>query len=278
MADLTDEDKAKLVLGDVESEADETTPEPETPIDEENDNQPVEEAQTDEEESEEDKPSEDEPEEAAEPTPPSLTKQFPNLKGDTWESYAKELEIAYQNSFSEALRLNNELKEKNAQVAQPAAQPDSPAVPDVAPVVNPTRAELDSLPEIQYAKAQMNRDMVTSFNDFSKDYPQALEADSFDKFQKASDGVSAAFRATEGRTPTWSELYKGIAGALGWQPANATAKKDAALKDAVSSSQTVSSTAPPAKRSKVSDAEAQVYMRMKNVSREQAVKDLSTVK
>jgi hypothetical protein len=73
-------------------------------------------------------------------------------------------------------------------------------------------------------------------------------------------------------------LFKGIAGTLGWQAEADTTKKNATLKDAASSSLTSSSTAPPAKRSKVSDAEAAVYMRMKNVSREQAVKDLSTVK
>lgn len=277
MADLTDEEKAKQVLGEVESEksTDEITTESGTSTDTEDDNQETDEAQIEEETPSEEQSTEDESETKAETVPESLTKKFPNLKGDTLDTYVGSLEEAYQNSFTESLRLNNENKELRAQLATPTP-PVAVASPEAAPV-SPT-SPLDSIPEIRMLRAQMNQSMKTSFEDFSKEYPQALDPSDFERFQKASDGVSVAFQAIEGRDPTWPELFKGIAGTLGWQAASVTNKKEAALKDAVSSSQSSSATLPPAKRSKVSDAEAAVYMRMMNVSKETALKDLATVK
>lgn len=277
MADLSDDEKAKLVLGGVESEksTDETTTENEASEETQDDNQTVEEAQIVEDEPSEEQSTEDSEETKAETTPESLTKKFPNLKGETLETYVESLEEAYQNSFTESLRLNNEVKELRAQLTTPTP-PVAVASPEAAPV-SPT-SPLDSIPEIRMLRAQMNQSMKTSFEDFSKEYPQALDPSDFEKFQKASDGVSVAFQAIEGRDPTWPELFKGIAGTLGWQPVSTTIKKDAALKDAVSSSQSSSAVVPPPKRSKVTDEEANVYMRMMNVSRETAIKDLSTVK
>ena len=279
MADLSDDEKAKLVLGGVESEksTDETTTENEASEETQDDNQTVEEAQIVEDESSEEQSTEDSEETKAETTPESLTKKFPNLKGETLETYVESLEEAYQNSFTESLRLNNEVKELRAQLTTPP-QPVADATVNTEAAPAPSVSQLDSLPEIRMLRAQMNQSMKTSFEDFSKEYPQALDPSDFEKFQKASDGVSVAFQAIEGRDPTWPELFKGIAGTLGWQPVSTTIKKDAALKDAVSSSQSSSAVVPPPKRSKVTDEEANVYMRMMNVSRETAIKDLSTVK
>lgn len=269
MADLSDEEKAKLVLGDeVESPADETSTEPEAPNDDDKDDI-VEEAETETEES----PEESE----AEPT--TFTKQFPNLKGATPDEYAKELENAYQNSFTEALRLKKLYDDDHALVEEAkriiAGGQSAPEAPDTQ---TPSRLELDAIPEIQYAKTLMNQQMFSAFDEFKKQYPQATEPEQFDKFQKASNGVSLAFQASEGRIPTYPELFKGIAGTLGWQSVPDTSRKDAAIKDATSSSRTVSATVPAPKRSKVTDDEAQVYMRMRNVSLEQAHKDLAEVK
>src|SRR3954471_15699245 len=58
-----------------------------------------------------------------EETPPAFVKEFDYIKGDTPEEYAKNLEAAYKNSSSEALRLKGELdKTHQAPATAPANQ------------------------------------------------------------------------------------------------------------------------------------------------------------
>lgn len=284
MATLTDEERAAQILGNVEeSSPAETTEEPIAPTEAEQETPDTEEPE--EESSEEEKPEEDEaePEKSVDS---SFTKQFPNLKGDTPEEYVPELEKAYDNSFKEALRLNQIIKDQEAVVAQaraiiesqgnpnPATTPQNPATPVS---VNPLTA-IDEHPAIKYAKQKQTEDMLSAFDVFKKDYPQATEQQSFETFTKASDGVNLALTNSLGRAPTYPELFKGIAGSLGWQPLKATARRDAAIKENASSSRVVSGTAPKRKTPRVPDAAVDAYMKMYTFkTREEAVKELSEV-
>jgi hypothetical protein len=293
MATLTDEEKVKQLLGDVEEETPaETTEEPEAPAEEEQNNQ----EQDNQVESAEDK-SDLEPEEAAiaesseqeETKAEPFTKQFPNLKGETLAEYVPELEKAYQNSFTEALRIKKELDDSKAlveeakriiagvQTVPPPAAPENPQVPaPAAPQPNPLLLAIDEHPAIQYAKAKQNEDMFAAFDTFAKDFPQARDEDGFAAFQKASNGINQALTDTLGRVPTYLELFKGIAGSLGWQPARA--KRDAAIKDMASSPQVASTAAPISKGPKVPEASIVAYQKMlTSKTREEAIKDLSTV-
>lgn len=277
MATLTDEERAAQILGDeVEAEKpDETPAEPDTQPEEE---QEPEAEETEEPESEEEKPQEEE-EEPAKPADSTFTKQFPNLKGETPEEYLPELEKAYDNSFKEALRLNQIIKD-NAETVKQAeaivAQANKPIKQNPEATPQPS---LDEHPAIQYAKAKQTEDMLAAFDEFKKSYPQATEQQSFDMLTKASDGIQAALTASLGRAPTYHELFPAIAGSLGWQPVASDAKKNNAIKENTASSRTPGSQSPARpKPSKVSDAQVDAYMKMfTSKTREEAVKELSEV-
>lgn len=266
MAELTDEEKAKLVAGDVESKADETPPEPEASPEEEPAANEVD-GQT--EETPEAAAEEAEPETETSGEPATFTKQFPNLIGDTPEDYAKSLEQAYVNSSNEALRLKRELDDLKAQPPAPGTPP-APA----EPVPPPTQA---TDPNVQYAKQLRDRDMVSAFDEFTKAYPQARETEEFTKFSAASAGVAQGYAASHGgMQPTFPELFQGIAAVLGWQAVNP--KKDAALKDAASSSQVTSTALAPGRQPKVTDAQVDTYLKMfTSKTRAAAIKELSEV-
>ena len=298
MAKLTDKQRAAAILGDVEGEDPVETTTQETtdlePEEQENldESEQVEETTT--EPSEEEKPTEGE--EEVETEAPSFTKQFPNLKGETLAEYTPELEKAYDNSFKEALRLNNLVKEKDTTIAalqaqlqgQPQLQPQPtqpgqtaqvpPQTAVAQPTLPPLQEAVNQLPEIQRIKAQDTQAMFSAFDDFAKEYPQAREEQGFADFQKVSNGVNQALTDRLGRIPTYPELFKGIAGTLNWEATTPTPAKDAALKNAGSSVHTNSTTIPAAKRPKVSDASVEAYQKMfTSKTREEALKELSEV-
>jgi|ERR1035437_1348165 hypothetical protein len=259
MATLTDEEKAKLVLGDVESEADETTKEKEAESETLENSQEEEASENSEEETAVE--SEDKTPEAE--TQPSFTKQFTNLKGETPQEYITEIEKAYQNSTNEALRLKKQLDD-SAQIIEEAKKVVAtvPSATATEQPVAPTFTQ-DTNPDLAWAKQLREDAMITSFDEFKKNYPQAIEGEQFQKFLNASKGVEEAFKAShDNRLPTYPELYKGIADILGWQPTKVTAKRDAAIKESAASSQTVSATQPVAKQSKVTEAQVDAYLRM----------------
>lgn len=287
MATLTDEERAQAILGEeVEPKADEPTAEPADPNEEEIEQPEVDETEDD--ASEEEKPA-DEAEEPAEPADSTFTKQFPNLKGETQAEYLSELENAYDNSFKEALRLNQVIKDNESTVAQakqilaqaqaPVNQnPENPTVP-VAPTAF---SAIDEHPVIQEYKEQRRTQMMAAFDGFKTEYPQVLDQTNFDTFTKASDGINAALTTALGRKPSDDELFKAIAGSLGWQPVANTSKRDNAIKENASTSRTPSSGAQqpmPPRKPKVSDAEIEAYQKMfTSKTREEAIKDLSEVK
>ena len=281
MAKLSDKDKAAAILGDVEEPKvpAETTEPTDTEIQDELDK--PEDETTEEETSEEEKPTDDETE-TEEPSDSTFTKQFPNLKGETLEEYVPELETAYDNSFKEALRLSKELKDNAAiveqakQIVAQAAKPADPAAP-VAPA-NSLGNAIDQHPAIKYAQAKQTEDMLTAFDDFKKDYPNATDQQAFEQFTKASDGVNAALTSALGRAPTYKELFPAIAGSLGWQPTKPD-KGGAIIKENASIGRTPSNQAPARPRPpKVSDAQVDTYLKLfTSKTREEAIKELSEV-
>jgi len=278
MAKLSDKEKAKAILGDVvePEKADEPSTEPAPETNTEGEPEVVE---PEEAESEEEKPTEEE-DESDKPTDSTFTKQFPNLKGETPEEYLPELETAYDNSFKEALRLNEDnkrLRDENAQLktGQPVQAVVAPAVPATPETPQSSPAYED--PALSYAKTLQTKDMIDTFDTFKKQYPQVLDQADFDRFTKASDGVSVALTSALGRQPTYAELFPAIAGSLGWQATNPA--KDAAIKDNASSTRTPGSQSPARpKPAKVSDASVDAYLKMfTSKTREEAIKELSEV-
>jgi len=264
-SDLSDEEKAKLVLGDVEPEkADEPTKEDEASTEPETDAA----AEDKSEESEEEASTEEEPETNAAPT---FTKQFPNFKSETLEGYVKELEQAYTNSTTEAIRLK---REAEARAAAPVAAPPQPEVtPQPAPPA-------ETNPDLLYAKAMREREMNSAFEEFAKSYPNVRESADFDRFAAASDGVWQAYaRSHNNQAPTFKQLYKGIADILDWEPVGKVSKKDNAIRNSGVSSSTVSATAPVPKQPNVSDKEVDIFLKMGlSKSPEEARKSIAEVK
>lgn len=258
MATLTDEEKAQKMVEEVE-----------TPKGEDETKDQAEEATNQEEEAtEESKEEEEKPAELEEES--TFTKQFTNLKGDSWEEYGPELEKAYQNSFGEGLKLNQQLQEKDKTIAELQAQISQPPAEQTTPLSSEAQAILDR------AKAREDREVVTAFAEFAKSYPQAQEIatnnELFKQFEVASTAVANALGAG---TP-YPELFEKTAQLLGWQPSDKNARKDAALKDAAAAPSTQNSA--PKSKPKTNVTEAQLEMAKKffpNAKDSELVKELS---
>lgn len=291
MPELSDDEKVAAILGDVELEEsrDETIEENNDQIDEE-ERADSEESESQSEEEEKPQDEEEAKEESAEST---FTKQFPNLKGESLEEYVPELEKAYDNSFKEALRLNQIIKDNADKVAEAnriiaqaqQGAPTNPVLPPPAdnpnpnPTVPPPAASLSESPEIEWIRNERRRVMMTAFDDFKAQYPQVLDAKEFERFRLATDGVKAALVATEGREPTDAEIFESTARTFGWQPAVKEDRKNAVIKENASSTRSSSGQSKPApKKSKISDDQVDAYLRMfTGKTREEAVKELEAV-
>lgn len=268
MAELTDEDKAALIAGtDAQDASDASKPTNESDPSAEGD-------QLQDDDSEPEKPAEEEPVLPDDDQPQSFTKQFPNLKGESWDEYGPNLEQAYDNSFKEGLRLQKELDEARKVIA------NLPAIQEAGTSKNGTSQDATSdftqLPEIQYIKAIQQRDMRSAFDTFAEAYPQVRETDNFTKFRDAATPIGQVFMATEGREPTYDELFPRIAQYFGWQPAEEDGRRGQALKENLSTGgMSAGPSKPPARGPKVSEAQVDAYLKMfpaKN--RADAVKEL----
>lgn len=180
----------------------------------------------------------DKPEETEEPEASTFTKPegYEWVKGDNQDEFIQNLIVAYQNSSAEALRL------RQATAPQPAPAAPAPEQSVQAPVASP---------ELAYAQSMMQKDQIDSFEKFAEKFPQAREPGDFDRFSKALEGTSQAFLATNGRLPTYSELFEGTASFLQWSPSDKSARKDAAIKDASTSGNTQATGSAHPKRSKI---------------------------
>lgn len=229
---VTEDDLRNLKYGD---EGVETTPVVDEP------EEPIEEAET---------PEETEPEDEIGKTeePEGFVKEFPNIKGDTPEEYAKNLEIAYQNSTAEFQRLRAEaLKNLPDKTDEPAETP--------APTTSST-LEL-------YAKQQLDRDIEAAFADISKRYEQVNDQTEYNKFTTTVAQLSQTILNSEKRLAPPAELYQKAAVILNWESTSPTSqdKLGAALKDgaAVSKTPSVTKRTP---QSKVTDEMIAVNRKM----------------
>lgn len=208
----------------------------------------------------------------------TFTKQFTNFRGGTWEEYGPELEKAYQNSFTEALRLKKELDERTNELNEArraiAGMPAGPgAKPDAVQTAVP---DLSQIPEVQYIRSIQQRDMRRSFDDFANKYPQVRDEANFNKFRDAATPMGQAFMAAEGREPSYDELFPFIAAAFGWTPADDDARRGSALRETIGQGRSGSGQSKPApKTSSVSGAQVDAYLRMfPGKNRADALKEL----
>ena len=200
---------------------------------------PEETEETGEEDGQTETPAEEEPEEE-----PSFVKQVPSIVGDTQEEYLKNLETAYQQSTTEALRLKG--------LADEAETPEG--------------EEIDlSDPLRLYAKQKMDEDINTAFSDFQTEYPQAVPGTpEYSQFTTEVATLSQTIMTSQKRLASPKELYSKAAVILGWEKNSTPDSKDKlgmALKDKAASPKTSSSTSIPTK-SKVTDEMIQVNKQM----------------
>lgn len=238
-----DEDVDPPKEEDEPSEDDEPADDPDEPDDEPDD--PV------------DEPAADEPDNPDEPA--AFVKEFPNIKGDTPEEYAKNLEISYRNSTGEALRLKDEL-DKN-QPAPPVAPPTQPPAEGASPAPK-SAAEL-------YADKQLNKEITAAYDVVKENYPQVSEPDKYAQFTAKVAVFSRTILETENRLADPSELYDMATTSLGWKKKDDDAPLDdkdklaMAAKDSAASSKTTSGPTPPKpKTPKVSEAQLKLNRKM----------------
>lgn len=238
----------KYPKDDVETsdEEDETSEEDED-SEEESDDTGDDDGQTDDEA--EDGESEEDEETDSDDDTPEFVKQFSHIKGETPEEYARNLEIAYQNSTAEALRLK-ELSEKAPPVAD-ATKDDDASDDEITP------ADPVSL----FMKQKMDEEIDAAYADFSKQYTQVSDPAEYDKFTREVNTLSRTILASQGRMASPREVYSKAAVILDWKPQETAPSNEEkvgmALKDSAANTKTSSAPKKKVTKSKVTDAMVQ---------------------
>ncbi len=200
-------------------------------------------------------PGEDEEDESPDDEP-SFTKEFPNIKGDTPEEYIKNLEKAYGNSTSEAMRLK---KLADARVATPPPQVGDEDDDDDSPVSPP--APVSSDPTQLWISQQMDKEILKAYDSFRSDYSQVEDPEQYEKFIEEVATFSQA-KLAKGQVPDPNDLYRKAAVSLGWEKTSQPTAKEKlgnALKTNAASSPAKTSGAKPPVKSKVTDAQVAAY-------------------
>lgn len=259
MSTLTDEEKAAKFAAGVENPdegTDETAKNDEADNQEENEQSSDSESNEDEkdntsenEESEDDQIADDEDEDKDAQT---FTKKYQNIKGETPEEYAKNLEVALDNSTGEFHKLREREKE-NAKIVEQAKR----IIAEGKTKDKDAKAEfdLDAHPTIQRLKAREQQEINEAFAKFKEDYPQVADVEEFKKFEIAVAHSGNLIRDLEGREPSLDEMFDKAAENLGWKEVDKVAL---ATKDAGASGKTNSKTKSTSSQSKVSDAQIKV--------------------
>lgn len=235
---VTEDDLRDLKYGEEGVENSQETDEPAEPAKEEE--------STKETDSKEDGQTDDQTTETEEQSEESFVKQFPHIKGETPEEYAKNLEKAYENSTAEFQRLRSEAT-KETSADETTTEPTAPADPNLL-----------------YAQRLVNKDIQKTYDTFQKDYPQLQDPIEYDKFVSKTRQLSSFIYASENRAATADELYPQVATILGWQKEAVITGDDKlkmALKDSASTSKSSSATKKTS-QSKVTDAMIAGHRRM----------------
>lgn len=228
--EVTEEDLRDLKYGDdgVENsnEADETD-------DTEEDSEDTEEAGEDDGQTA-DRTEEEESDETSE-----FVKKFPNIKGDTPEQYAQNLEVALDNSTAEFQRLRK---------AQAEPKDDDTEEDTEVDLSNPISL---------YMKQKMDEEITEAYSTFSKHYSQVNDQGEYTKFTRTVATLSQTILQSEKRLAPPKELYSKAAVILGWEPADKVDSKDRlgnALKDRAATNKTSNAGTKKVSKSKVTDA------------------------
>lgn len=198
----------------------------------------------------------------------SFVKEFPNIKGDTPEEYAKNLEIAYKNSTAEALRLKGVAEAPSTTPPVPEAPEDGQQQP-----VPPT----DTLSI--WAKQKLDQEIDTAYIAFQKDYPQVTEPEKYTEFTREVSVLADTIMRSQGRLASPDEVYSKAAISLGWTKGSEPDSKEQlgmALKDRGASSKASGAAKTTPKTPKVSQAMLEANRKMyPNKSDADIIKELT---
>lgn len=208
-------------------------------------------------------PAADEEPEGDEPEAPTeFVKKFPNIKGDTPEEYARNVEIAYENSTTEALRLSDELKK-----TQPAPPVTPPADPVTPPADTPEPPVTALKPTDLYVQQKLDEEIQSAFAVTQKEYPQVSDPTEYAKFTREVATFSRTILDNQGRLASPTELYNKAAISLGWEKKvvepDEAERLAMAAKDGAASSKTSSAPRKPAaKIPQISQKEMELNRKM----------------
>lgn len=243
---VTEEDLRNLKYSDdgVETSKEEDEPTDEQTEEDESTDEAGEEVETNDQATDDE--ADDESEEA-----PTFVKEFKHIKGDTPEEYARNLEEAYKNSTTEALRLKGLVD----------TAPKEPGIGET------TDDEVDfdpSNPVSLYMKQKMDEEIVTAFTEFSAKYPQVNDTLEYNKFTQEVSVLSQTIMKSQKRLAPPKELYAKAAAILGWKPDKVTDKDRLgdALKNSAASPKPSSSAPKKPVKSKVTDAQVAAHKAM----------------
>lgn len=152
--------------------------------------------------------SEDDSDEDSDDDEDTFVKEFDNIKGDTLPEYTRNLEKAYHESGTEALRLkteNDQLKAKDTAVGDDGKVADK-------------KSPVETDPTKLFMKQKMDEEIQTAYTEFSKDYTQVDDPAEYNKFVKTVKQLSTTILGSEGRMATPRELYSKAAVILDWKP------------------------------------------------------------
>lgn len=179
-----------------------------------------------------------------------FVKKFPNVKGDTLEEYARNLEAAYDNSTAEFQRL------RQSKVADGDEGEEDE---------QETKTDDLSDPVKLYMKQKMDEEISTAFGKFSGLYSQVKSQADYAKFTRTVKTLSTTILQSEGRLAPPNELYSKAAVILGWEPDGKVDGKEKlgnAIKNRAAISKTNSSTKAAKSTSKVTDNQVKLARMM----------------
>jgi len=220
--------EAEEVIDDVEEQVETPNGEDEDQDDEEN----IEEAEADDqeqEESEEEESESEEDEDKPEPEEESkFTKRFTQIKGDTPEEYAVNLEEAYRNSSTEGQRNAKELKDAKAELDKIGAVIANN--PELAKQLNdaldgtPAPKQKED-PAIVYAREEMKKKLDGEYNAFTEVHPEMVTDEALREEVLTELGILADVYAAKGKTLGMEEGLKKAWISLGHDAADAAEEK-----------------------------------------------------
>jgi hypothetical protein len=261
MSELTDEDKAKLVAGEVDEETQDENAKDDANAEDEKVEDANDESKEDQQSSGDDSGGDESSEgdqiQEEEESTESFEKKFRQIKGDTPDEYAKGLEKAYENSTSEFMKLREQFNEAQDLITRAKEIVDGKK--DVNTEEFDVLKAVSEHPAIKRIEEQQQQQLAKDFAEFRESVAD-IDLDNVENFKKFEVAVANAgntIRATENREPENKEMFEKAALLLGWSANKADMVSDA-VKSTASSAKTNSGKKPAPKSGSVSDKEVVV--------------------